>query len=73
MALASGMSVDEARAHVGQVVEGEKTAIAACRLAEQHGIEMPISEIVRSVLQDEIRPDQAVSQLLNRPEKSESI
>jgi len=73
MALAQGMSVDEARSHVGQVVEGEKTAIAACRLAEQHGIEMPISEIVRSVLQSELRPDQAVSQLLNRPEKSESV
>jgi len=71
MALAHGMGVDEARAHVGQVVEGEKTAIAACRLAEQYGIEMPISEIVRAVLQEQIRPDQAVSQLLNRPQKSE--
>jgi len=71
IALAQGMSVDEARAHVGQVVEGEKTAIAACKLAEKHGIEMPISEIVRSVLEEKIRPDQAVSQLLNRPEKAE--
>ncbi|NOR73306.1 MAG: NAD(P)H-dependent glycerol-3-phosphate dehydrogenase [Mariprofundaceae bacterium] len=71
IALAQGMSVDEARTHVGQVVEGEKTAIAACKLAEQHGIEMPISEIVRSVLEEKIRPDQAVSQLLNRPEKAE--
>jgi len=73
MALAAGMSVDEARTHVGQVVEGEKTAIAACRLAEKHGIEMPISEIVRSVLQGEIKPDQAVAQLLKRPQKPEHI
>lgn len=73
IALAQGMSVDEARSHVGQVVEGEKTAIAACRLAEQHGIEMPISETVRSVLEEKIRLDQAVSQLLNRPKKSEHI
>ena len=65
------MRVNEARAHVGQVVEGEKTTIAACKLAQQHGIEMPISEIVRSVLEEKIRPDQAVARLLNRPEKSE--
>ncbi|MCF7821318.1 MAG: NAD(P)-dependent glycerol-3-phosphate dehydrogenase [Mariprofundaceae bacterium] len=71
IALAQGMRVDEARSHVGQVVEGEKTTIAACKLAEKHGIEMPISEIVRSVLEEKIRPDQAVSRLLNRPEKSE--
>ncbi len=71
MALASGMSVDAARAHVGQVVEGEKTAIAACKLAQKHGIEMPISQTVAAILQGEIKPDQAVSQLLSRPEKHE--
>jgi len=71
MALANGMSVDAARAHVGQVVEGEKTAIAACNLAKKQGIEMPISETVAAILEGKINPAQAVSQLLSRPEKHE--
>lgn len=71
MALADGMSVDAARTHVGQVVEGEKTAIAACKLAKKHGIEMPISETVAAILEGKINPAQAVSQLLSRPEKHE--
>lgn len=71
MALAKGMSVEAARAHVGQIVEGEKTAFAACKLAEKHGIDMPISQIVRAVLLDEISGAKAVELLLARPEKSE--
>lgn len=71
MALAGGMSVDAARAHVGQVVEGEKTAIAACKLARKHGIEMPIAETVADILQGKIHPAQAVTHLLSRPEKHE--
>jgi len=73
IALASGMSVDEARSHVGQVVEGEKTAIAACRLAKKHAIEMPICETICAVLQEQIKLDEAVSRLLNRPQKPEHI
>jgi glycerol-3-phosphate dehydrogenase (NAD(P)+) len=71
MALAQKMSVDAARAYVGQVVEGEKTAVAACKLAKQHGIEMPISETVFAVLLEQIKPGDAVAQLLSRPEKNE--
>lgn len=71
MALANGMTPDQARAHVGQVVEGEKTAFAACRLAEKYGVEMPIAEAVRAVLQGEAMPVDAVRHLLSRPEKSE--
>lgn len=71
MALVSGMSISDARTHVGQVVEGEKTAIAACKLAKQHGIEMPITESVCAVLLEQIKPDDAVSQLLSRPNKNE--
>ncbi|MDX8404319.1 MAG: NAD(P)H-dependent glycerol-3-phosphate dehydrogenase [Mariprofundaceae bacterium] len=71
MALAKGMSVDEARAHVGQVVEGERTAFAACKLAQQHAVEMPISETVCAVLLGQVKAADAVVQLLSRPEKHE--
>ena len=71
IALAHGMSVDAARAHVGQVVEGEKTAIAACKLAEKYGVEMPIAQTVSALLLGQVNPSQAVTQLLARPEKHE--
>ncbi len=71
MALAQEMSVDEARSHVGQVVEGEKTAIATCKLAKKYAIEMPISETVCAILRGEVKPGEAVTRLLARPEKHE--
>jgi len=71
MMLAKGLSVEAAREKVGQVVEGEKTTFAACKMAEVHGIEMPISQIVRAVLLDQITAREGVQQLLARPEKSE--
>jgi len=71
MLLAQGLSVEAAREKVGQVVEGEKTAIAACKLAEKQGIDMPIAQSVRAVLLDQLTARDAVQQLLARPEKSE--
>lgn len=71
MLLAEGLAVDEARNQIGQVVEGEKTAIAACKLAEKHAIDMPIAQSVRTVLLGRISASDAVQQLLARPEKSE--
>ncbi|OIO67180.1 MAG: glycerol-3-phosphate dehydrogenase [Zetaproteobacteria bacterium CG_4_9_14_3_um_filter_49_83] len=73
MALAQGMSLDEARAFVGQVVEGERSTAAACLLAQQRGIEMPIANSVLAVLQGQMSPVMAVQSLLSRPERHESI
>jgi len=72
IALASGMDVHAARTHVGQVVEGERSALAACRLAEKMGIDMPISQGVQALLSGKISPQAAVQTLLSRPEKNES-
>ncbi|MDQ6955976.1 MAG: NAD(P)H-dependent glycerol-3-phosphate dehydrogenase [Mariprofundaceae bacterium] len=72
IALASGMDVNAARAHVGQVVEGERSALAACRLAGKMGIDMPISQGVQALLSGKISPQEAVLTLLSRPEKNES-
>ncbi len=70
-ALASGLSVEAARLHVGQVVEGEKTTAAAVQLAEQYAIEMPITRMVYEVLTAQISPEHAVQMLLSRPERKE--
>jgi len=72
IALAAGMDTDTARAHVGQVVEGERSALAACRLAESMHIDMPISQGVQALLSGKISPQAAVKTLLARPEKNES-
>ena len=71
MALASGLSVEKAREYVGQVVEGEKTATAAVKLAERHHIDMPITQSVYDVLQGNASPKKALQTLLERPEKDE--
>ena len=64
IALAKGLSVEEARKDVGQVVEGEKTAAAAVLLANKHHIEMPITQMVNAVLTQQISPEKAIQSLL---------
>jgi len=71
MALASGLSVEKAREYVGQVVEGEKTATAAVKLAKKYQIDMPITQNVYDVLQGNASPKKALQTLLERPEKDE--
>jgi len=71
-ALASGMDVAAARAHVGQVVEGERSALAACRLSKKMNIDMPITQSVQSLLAGKLSAQEAVQQLLMRPEKNEA-
>jgi len=72
MALASGMSTNAARTHVGQVVEGERSALAACKLSNQMGIDMPITQAVQQLLSGNISPQDAVKALLSRPERDET-
>jgi len=71
-ALASGMDVEQARAHVGQVVEGERSALAACRLSQKMNIDMPITQSVQGLLSGQLSAQEAVQQLLMRPEKNEA-
>ncbi|MBF0282738.1 MAG: NAD(P)-dependent glycerol-3-phosphate dehydrogenase [Zetaproteobacteria bacterium] len=73
MALAHGMSVDAARQHVGQVVEGEMAAHIALSLARAHQIEMPITEAVCRLLIGELTAKEAVGILLERPSATELV
>ncbi len=65
-ALASGLSVAEAEQSIGQAVEGIKTAHAAIELAGRLQIELPISEQVVAILQQQCTPTEAVQALLSR-------
>jgi len=74
LALASGLSVDEALASLGgQVAEGVPTAGAIVELARTVGVEMPISETVMSILEGTTAPREAVSRLMTRSLKEEGV
>lgn len=71
LAIARGLTADEAAAEIGQAVEGLRTARAAAALAERHKIDMPIVEQVNAVLHGGRAPRDAVTQLLERDPKDE--
>ncbi len=71
LALASGKTVDQAKADIGQEVEGVVTALAVHRLAKRLAIEMPISEQVYRVLYEGVSPAEATRSLLEREPRAE--
>jgi glycerol-3-phosphate dehydrogenase (NAD(P)+) len=73
LALAEGLSVAEAKARIGQEVEGVMTCRSVRTLAEGLGIEMPISEQVYRVLFEGISPLAATDSLLDREPKPELV
>ncbi len=51
----------------GQTIEGRATAQAVVDLARTHGIDMPIAQTVRSMVEETTSLEQALSDLLSRP------
>jgi glycerol-3-phosphate dehydrogenase (NAD(P)+) len=72
IALAHGMSIEQAAAQVGQVVEGLGNAREVSSLARRHAVEMPIAEQVHRVLFHGVEPGTAVRALLARRSRSEA-
>jgi glycerol-3-phosphate dehydrogenase (NAD(P)+) len=72
LALAEGLTIEQARQRIGQEVEGVHTAQEVYRLAQRYGVEMPISHQVYSVLYQALDPKLAVNNLLERRQKPES-
>jgi len=71
LALGRGQTLQDAVREIGQVVESVQTADEVMRQAEQHGIELPISNAVRAVLHGEITPADGLRGLLAREQKPE--
>lgn len=71
--LAQNRTLSQARAEIGQTVEGEYAAQAVALLAQKHNLHMPISEQVEQVLHHGKDPRQAVHYLLDRKQKAETI
>ena len=71
LALGRGQSLQEAVAEIGQVVESVQTCDEVMRLADRHGLELPISALVRAVLHEKITPGEGLQRLLAREQKPE--
>lgn len=71
LALGRGVSLSDAVAQIGQVVESVETVDTIMRLASEHAIELPISQGVQRVLHEEITPAEGLRQLLSREQKPE--
>ena len=71
LGLALGRGATVAEASEGKLAEGAFTASVLVRMAEQHGVEMPISRAVDDVLVGRMTVAEAIEALLMRPSKSE--
>ena len=70
-ALGRGQSLEQTLAGSKMVVEGVRTTLAACAIAERAGIEMPIAGQMRDVLYRGKSPGEAVDELMLRSLKRE--
>ena len=73
MMIGQGMSAEDAVKKVGMVVEGINALPAAVKLCEKYGMEMPLIEAVRDVVQNHADPGQIVFDLMSRKLKQESV
>jgi len=69
--LGQGRSLEEILRDMGEVAEGVATTRAVCRLADRLGVELPIAERVRRVLDGEMTPAEAGAELMARQLRSE--
>ncbi len=69
--LGAGYSAEAAKKAVGMVVEGMNMLPAAMKLVEVYGVEMPIVEVVNSIVNGLTTPEKAVAKLMGRERKGE--
>ncbi|MFT5500175.1 MAG: glycerol-3-phosphate dehydrogenase (NAD(P)+) [Woeseiaceae bacterium] len=71
LALAKGLTIDEAQEEIQQVVEGVLAAKAVKEVADQLQVEMPICQEIYRILYDGVPPREAVGALMGRALKPE--
>ena len=71
MLLGRGKTAEEAKAEVGQVVEGINALPAACHLAIKYKLEMPIVQSVDAILSGKLEARNALAALMGRDLKHE--
>lgn len=73
LGIGRGDSIEQTVASIAQEIEGIPTAKTIYQLAQQHGIDMPITEQVYKVLYQNATPKDAVNNLLSRQPKPEKL
>jgi glycerol-3-phosphate dehydrogenase (NAD(P)+) len=71
--LGAGATLEQVLAESTAVIEGIPTTRAVLALASRFGVDMPITQAVYDVLYAARSPLEAISQLMNRPLKSEDL
>ncbi len=71
IALGKGQKLEDIIAELGEVAEGVLTTRAACRLGERVGVELPIAQGVREILDGTRTPAEAGASLMTRQLRSE--
>jgi glycerol-3-phosphate dehydrogenase (NAD(P)+) len=71
LALGRGRKLDEIIEELGEVAEGVQTTRAACRLGLRLGVELPIAEMVRKVIDGDLTAAEAGHGLMTRQLGSE--
>ena len=69
--IGQGKSVEEAVKEIGMVVEGMNALPAAVTLCEKYGMDMPLINAVRMIVNEHARPSDVVKELMNRSLKTE--
>ena len=70
--LGRGMTVDEITSQTRQVAEGVKSCTSVAELSEMHGVDMPIVEQVRALVDGNMTPLELVNALISRSAKPET-
>ncbi len=73
LALARGMTIEEAKEEIQQVVEGVLAAEAVKEVADKLQIEMPICQQIYQILYEGTSPREAVQTLMSRALKPENL
>ncbi|MBK8283657.1 MAG: NAD(P)-dependent glycerol-3-phosphate dehydrogenase [Ahniella sp.] len=71
LALGRGVPLRQAVREIGQVVESVQTANEVMRIALKHNLDLPITEQVSRVLNEEITPAEGLKALMAREQKPE--
>lgn len=70
LSLGKGMSSEDAR-KATKLAEGAFTASVLAEMAQQHGVDMPITNAVADVLDGTMNVDEAIASLMTRPFRAE--
>ena len=71
LALAAGKKLPQILTDLGHVAEGVSTAREVARMADERGIDMPITQAVNAILHHDVPAVEAVDMLLSRDPKPE--